>query len=164
MPDPYRSDPHRPDPHLRAADTDRQAVAAALGRHMSDGRLTVEEYDERLAAAYAARTYGELDALLTDLPTDRPAVRPARPALTAGTGQAPVHRSGACAGRRQSVRGAWASWVTTAVLVTTIWLLTSVAGGAHPFWPIWVIGPWGAVLLARTLSRGPHPAGGRRRW
>ena len=164
MPEPYRPDPHRPEPHLRAADADRQAVAAALGRHMSDGRLTVEEYDERLAAAYAARTYGELDALLTDLPTDRPAAHPARPALTAGMGPAPVHRSGACAGRRQSVRAAWASWVTTALLVTTIWLLTSVAGGAHPFWPIWVIGPWGAVLLARTLSRGPHPTGGRRRW
>ena len=54
--------------------------------------------------------------------------------------------------------------MTTALLVTTIWLLTSLAGGVHAFWPIWVIGPWGAVLLARTLSGGPHPVGGRRRW
>ena len=166
MPEPYRPDPHRPDPHLRAADADRQAVAAALGRHMSDGRLTVEEYDERLAAAYAARTYGELDALLTDLPTDRPAARPARPAPDGRDGIG-ISTGAPLGGLRRPpsvVRAAWASWVTTALLVTTIWLVTSVAGGMHPFWPIWVIGPWGAVLLARTLSRGPHPSGGRRRW
>ena len=51
-----------PEPHLRAADTDRAAVATVLGEHMAAGRLTVAEYDERLARAYAARTYGELDA------------------------------------------------------------------------------------------------------
>lgn len=150
-------DPQRPDPSLRAADADRQAVAAALGRHLSDGRLTVEEYDERLAAAYAARTYGELDPLLADLPPER-AVPAAAP------GPLPVRRSGGCAPRSQSPRAAWASWLAVAVLVTSIWLFTTVATGPHPFWPIWVIGPWGAALLARTLSRGPHPCGGRRRW
>ena len=61
-----------PEPHLRAADADRAAVAAALGQHMSAGRLTLEEYDERLTRAYAAKTYGELDQLTQDLPrTDR---------------------------------------------------------------------------------------------
>ena len=58
-----------PEPHLRAGDTDRAAVATVLGRHMADGRLTVAEYDERVARAYAARTYGELDELTADLPS-----------------------------------------------------------------------------------------------
>ena len=68
-----------PEAHLRAADSDRAAVAAVLGRHMADGRLTVDEYDERLSRAYAARTYGELDALTADLPSTHrpPAVQPA---------------------------------------------------------------------------------------
>ena len=57
-----------PEPHLRAADTDRAAVATVLGQHMSAGRLTVDEYDERLSRAYAAKTYGELDELTADLP------------------------------------------------------------------------------------------------
>ena len=65
-----------PEPHLRAADADRAAVATQLGEQMSAGRLTVAEYDERLARAYAARTYGELEALTADLP--RPAGAVAR--------------------------------------------------------------------------------------
>ncbi|HEX7975282.1 MAG TPA: DUF1707 domain-containing protein [Anaerolineales bacterium] len=52
--------PAAPEPHLRAADTDRAAVATALGEHMSAGRLTLAEYDERVARAYAARTFGDL--------------------------------------------------------------------------------------------------------
>ena len=60
-----------PEPHLRAADTDRAAVADVLGAHMSAGRLTVDEYDERLSRAYAAKTYGELDELTADLPAAR---------------------------------------------------------------------------------------------
>jgi hypothetical protein len=48
----------------------------------------------------------------------------------------------------------WGSWLTTTLVVLVIW----VATGAHYFWPIWVFGPWGAVLLARTL--GGLAAGG----
>ena len=39
-----------PHPHLRAADSDRAAVADVLGQHMSAGRLTLDEFDERLTA------------------------------------------------------------------------------------------------------------------
>lgn len=53
---------------LRVADTDRQAVADRLGTALREGRLDLAEYDERLRRAYAARTYHELDDLLTDLP------------------------------------------------------------------------------------------------
>ena len=74
-----------PEPHLRAADADRAAVATVLGRHMSAGRLTVAEYDERLARVYAAKTYGELEELTADLPAiarapRRTARRPPAPA------------------------------------------------------------------------------------
>ena len=66
-------------PHLRAADTDRSAVAAVLGEHMAAGRLTLDEYDERLTRAYVARTFGELEELTADLPAlDTPACRSPR--------------------------------------------------------------------------------------
>ena len=65
-----------PEPHLRAADADRAAVAGVLGEHMSAGRLTLDEYDERLTRAYAARTFGELDELIADLPA-QPGAAPA---------------------------------------------------------------------------------------
>jgi Domain of unknown function (DUF1707) len=140
-----------PDPHLRAADADRAAVAAQLGEQMSAGRLTVAEYDERLARAYAARTYGELDELTADLP--RPVAQPPATALaTDGAG----HGVPACGwSGGPSRQAAWRHWAVTAVIVLTVWTATVIGSGElHYFWPIWVIGPWGAVLLAQTLGRG----------
>jgi hypothetical protein len=54
--------------------------------------------------------------------------------------------------------------VTTAAIVLTIWAFTVIASGSwvHP-WPVWVIGPWGAVLLARSLGGGPARDRGRDR-
>ena len=57
----------------------------------------------------------------------------------------------------------WRAWATTSVIVLAIWAATSLANWElHYFWPIWVIGPWGAVLLARTLTGRPGPDGHRR--
>jgi Domain of unknown function (DUF1707)/Domain of unknown function (DUF4190) len=53
---------------LRAADTDRDHVAEVLGTAYSEGRLSKDEYDARLEAAFTARTYADLDRVLTDLP------------------------------------------------------------------------------------------------
>lgn len=52
------------------SDTDRERVARRLQKALGEGRLTVDEFDERAAAAYAARTRGELDDLVADLPPD----------------------------------------------------------------------------------------------
>jgi hypothetical protein len=53
---------------LRAADVDREQVAGILGTAFTEGRLTKDEYDERLEGAWSSRTYGELEQLLADLP------------------------------------------------------------------------------------------------
>lgn len=55
---------------MRAADSDRERVAAALREEMAVGRLTLEEFEERLSSTYAAKTWDELRAQLTDLPVD----------------------------------------------------------------------------------------------
>jgi hypothetical protein len=55
---------------VRASDAEREAVVQRLLRAVHDGRLTVEEFDERAAAAYAATTHGELQHLTSDLPAD----------------------------------------------------------------------------------------------
>ena len=94
-----------PESHLRAADADRLAVATALGEHMSAGRLTLAEYDDRVASAYAARTLGELAELTADLPAvgaappvaataRRPEVRPGLRSRRAGTGPPTPGRPG----------------------------------------------------------------------
>jgi hypothetical protein len=55
----------------RAADIDRDRVAGILGTAYSEGRLSKDEYDARLEAALSARTYADLDQLMTDLPVPR---------------------------------------------------------------------------------------------
>jgi hypothetical protein len=141
-----------PEPHLRAADTDRAAVATVLGEHMSAGRLTLEEYDERLARAYAAKTYGELAELTADLPaTPRPAAPAPRPAAP----PAPAPAGGWHGQWGWSDGHDWRAWAGTSVIVLVIWAATSLASWEFLyFWPIWVIGPWGAVLLARAITEG----------
>ena len=55
---------------MRASDADRQHTVTALGTHLTAGRLTPTEFDDRVKAAFGARTVGELRYLLTDLPPD----------------------------------------------------------------------------------------------
>jgi hypothetical protein len=53
---------------LRASDADREAVTERLRQAVIDGRLEAWEFEERLGRALSARTYGDLDRLLRDLP------------------------------------------------------------------------------------------------
>ena len=55
-------------PSLRASDSDREQVAERLRHATAEGRLSTDELEERVGALYGARTYGELDALVADLP------------------------------------------------------------------------------------------------
>src|ERR1700739_2773022 len=62
---------------LRASDADREAIAEQLRDAAAEGRLLAEELEHRLGTAFSARTYGELDAVVADLPRDH-AIRRAR--------------------------------------------------------------------------------------
>lgn len=57
-----------PPDQLRPSDADRQVIADRLRRAVDEGRLSLTEYDERLRDAYAAKTYGELQRVVNDLP------------------------------------------------------------------------------------------------
>jgi len=56
------------DVELRASDDDRHRVVAELHRHTTAGRLTLDEFSERVGAVWTARTLGDLAALTRDLP------------------------------------------------------------------------------------------------
>jgi len=60
---------------LRASDADREQIAERLRRAAGEGRIVAEELEERLEAVFSARTYGELDAVVADLPGTTPARR-----------------------------------------------------------------------------------------
>jgi Flp pilus assembly protein TadB len=55
-------------PHLRAADADREQIADQLRTSHTEGRLDLNEFQQRLDRCYEAKTFGELGALVSDLP------------------------------------------------------------------------------------------------
>lgn len=65
----------------RASDPEREAAADRLRHAAGEGRLTVEELDERLQEAYRADTRGELERLTADVPATPPSAEPATPAV-----------------------------------------------------------------------------------
>ncbi|MGH3251662.1 MAG: DUF1707 SHOCT-like domain-containing protein [Trebonia sp.] len=54
---------------MRVSDAEREAATAELQEHFASGRLNQDELNDRLAAAFAAKTRGDLDALFSDLPS-----------------------------------------------------------------------------------------------
>ncbi len=59
-------------PSLRIGDRERDAVAAELQEHFAHGRLTLEEFNQRIEAVFAAKTQADLSAITRDLPHVRP--------------------------------------------------------------------------------------------
>lgn len=136
---------------MRASDGDREGVAERLRDAHAEGRLSMEEFEQRLDATYAAKTLGELELVTQDLP----APAPGQPAtLPAAAPRAEVEKAGWL-----EMKAVWGSWATAVLVTTVIWALTDPGGY---FWPIWVAGPWGAMLLARTLFGHGQERPGRR--
>lgn len=89
-----------PDPRdLRCSDRDREQVADVLRGALADGRLTLDEMTERLDRVYAARTYRDLEPILSDLPSDGgppvPAAVPSAAPAPAAASRSAVDRIGA---------------------------------------------------------------------
>lgn len=120
----------------RASDAERDRIAGELARHLGEGRLDLTEYDQRVAQVYRTTTRDELREVLADLPA-APAPKPAR-----SRRRFPIWQ-----------RIEASAWLSVSVLVLVIWAAISLGVGAFTyFWPIWVIGPWGAVLAVRAAT------------
>ena len=75
------ADPRQPDTDdLRIGDADRELIAGVLSRHMTDGRLTIDELDDRLGALYKSRSRDEARSALAGLPPLVPSAGPQREA------------------------------------------------------------------------------------
>jgi hypothetical protein len=118
-------------PEHRASDAEREAAAERLRVAAGDGRLDPDELEERLEAAYGARTVGELDALIGDLPA--PEHGPDR--------RASVWRS-------EQVRQRLVGFIIPNTICITIWLATDPGGY---FWPFWVLFGTGIALFSTLV-------------
>ncbi len=126
---------------MRASDRDRQEVVDRLRGAVEDGRVTMDEYMQRMALAYQAVTYGDLAPLQADLP-----------ATGSVHGLEPAARScflAFLAGLPAVLNVLWATWLTAVAINVVVWALVSGTTGhlIYP-WPLWVAGPYGAALLA----------------
>jgi hypothetical protein len=131
-------------PEMRASDNDRDRVAEALREHVAQGRLSVDEFNERLELVYQSKTYGDLAKLTSDLPDTDLHSLPAQ--------ARPVPARKPSGGAHKGLKAAWAAWAMVSAINWTIWLIVSVTSFSFIYpWPIWVMGPWGAVLLISTL-------------
>ncbi len=133
---------------LRASDRDRDVVHGVLDEAYADGRLDLEELDERRAAAAAARTLGDLPPLVGDLVPTVPAVRPPATDLARATPET-IHELAVAAWRRD-LREAVATFLVPSVICLVIWAVVMFGGF---FWPAFVMLGTGANLLQTLLRR-----------
>jgi hypothetical protein len=125
---------------LRASDADRDETVELLRRHGGEGRLTLDELRERIEAALEAKTLGDLDNLLADLPREH--VLPATPVTTPPAPFRPW--------RSPSVIASAMRLVVLDLFASAVWAVTSA--GHSAFWPIWVI-LFSVVRLAQRCVR-----------
>jgi hypothetical protein len=152
------------DPHMRASDDDRDRAASLLREHHAAGRLTVEEFQDRLDAVYRAKTLGEIDKVMADLPAIDLYHLPdgAMRRMAHAPAQHPAAPTGDHGRLTPAWRTAWGSWASVSLLLFVIWLISAVGNhSANGLWFLWVAGPWGALLLGRWMF-GTHPGGSGR--
>ena len=114
---------------LLASDSEREGAAERLRDAAGEGRLAPEELEQRLGVAFGARTRGELDSVVADLPRQRPR-RPRR-------------------GRRPDLP----VYLAVSLLFVAIWALT----GMGYFWPVWPILGWGVSFVLPGAARCGRP-------
>jgi Domain of unknown function (DUF1707) len=119
-------------PDLLVSDADRARVAGQLREHYESGRLTLEEFQERIDEAHSARTEAQLERVLRQLPSpELPTLRP------------------------RDTR--WRSLALQYTLVNVIAILIWVFSGANgDFWPKWVLIVTLIGFVRRAFGRRPR--------
>lgn len=161
-------------PGVRIGDAEREAAASSLREHYARGRLTHEEFQQRLDAVFAARTDLDLAKINADLPYVNPYAAPWPPQQPADAG-ASTRRLGAGsvgpggagagsagAGSRRSAPWAWA-WSTAALFALAVVIIGFSLPFAGIFRPLLIL--FAVFTFARKMLRRIMSGGARRgRW
>jgi hypothetical protein len=123
---------------IRASDADREHAVGVLRDQFAAGRLTLEEFDERISSAYAAKTWTDLARLTSDLPVDLPL------GIASATDQSPARGAPWRFMPLLPILLAWA-------IVASIGVLHHEGGDDFPFFPLIPLTIISSVLVARWL-------------
>lgn len=135
---------------VRIGHAERETAVNRLQAAFGEGRLDVSEFDQRVAQVYAARTTGELVPLTADLPDVTAPPELTKPARERSAAPAPATRDRD--NQSRALIWAWRAWAAAVSVNVVIWVLVSITSGdLQYFWPMWVAGPWGALLLVGTI-------------
>ncbi|HLJ98973.1 MAG TPA: DUF1707 domain-containing protein [Streptosporangiaceae bacterium] len=133
-------------PNMRVGDAEREAVASQLREHYADGRLTLDELNERLDLTLSAKTRADLNGVLRDLPAAPRQVVPAQPT------------------RKQHNPGP--GYNVLAPVMALFWMVAAIAGGlflfGHGDRPIAVVLFLAALAFLRRLIFGRRRVRSRR--
>lgn len=122
---------------LRASDTDRERVAERLRQAATEGRLLTDELEQRMEAALSARTYGQLDTLIADLP---------------GAGEPRRRRPRGLAIVPTALTMALALLVVLAVIAAMVLAISGVVAA----WWLWAVAGWWFFGRRRCRRYGSH--------
>src|SRR5947209_9234247 len=111
-----------PRSRLRASDADRDKIAERLRQATAEGRIRAEELEQRLEHLFRSTTYGELDALVADLPGKRVTTRRPQPVV--------------------SVQGIAVAVVAVAAAVAVLALAALAIAGIFTGWMVWTVLAW----------------------
>lgn len=136
-----------PPGRIRVNDTDREAAAERIRRAFVEGRLPLDEFDSRTAAAWAATTRADLEALTADLPLNRPVAAVPSPVSIRGSGAIGM----------KVLRFFTVLWLVSSLVNVAIWALVCVTTFSwhYPWW-LWVAVPQGAVIVALSWYFNPR--------
>src|SRR2546421_8738793 len=132
---------------VRASDEERESAVRSLRHHFAAGRISSDEFEERVGLAYDASTRGDLDGVLADLPSER--------------GRRAAKRMRAA--NRAAIRAHATAYTAVNGGLVAIWGAT----GAGDFWPGWSMAWWGMFLgwhwvASRAVGRRLDGRGRRR--
>ena len=168
--------------NVRVGDADREAVAAQLRDHYADGRLTLDELNERLDQTFAAKTKADLNTVMRDLPQATRSTTGMPHGGTAWQGPAwqgpvatrPGQEDGNGWSNRQRACGSGAfapliGLVWLFVILGSVILFGGFGGGGRPLALVLFLAALALVRRLIGLGRRRGPSGprgprGRRRW